>query len=200
MNIYHENQVPWPVGKAITPSHERKSGQFSVTLASAAERIEKQVGAFTKSGKPWRTSALWIYAEAKLGGRNRFLANQPRSFDPRVVVSFDIDGKPYAISADRLDAPEQNLAAIAAYIEAMRSQERYGIFTVEELLQSFSALPPPSSGLVTISPFAGLTTADAISALYRDLAKAAHPDMGGSDAAMALLNLQRDEALKAVTA
>jgi curved DNA-binding protein CbpA len=38
------------------------------------------------------------------------------------------------------------------------------------------------------------TTAAAIDAAYRELAATAHPDRGGSDAAMARLNLARDQA------
>ncbi|MBL8060613.1 MAG: hypothetical protein JNK63_07875 [Chthonomonas sp.] len=202
MNFYCENQVPWPKGKPFT--QDRKSGQFrangrSISVGAAADRVRAAVSAFTKPGKNWRTTELWIYVDgAKVGARGEFLYNQPASVPPQVVVSFDLDGEGYTIAVDKLDDAGQNLAAIAQYIESLRATERYGVFTVRELLQTFAALPASGGFPRPVSPFDGLRTRKEVNDLWRDLSRSAHPDTGGSNEAMALLNLQRDEALERV--
>lgn len=191
MKVYHETQVPWPARKPVTIDRKYgtfRTGGWPIKLAEGAQR-EKAVIAFS-TRKEWRTTELWIYAEGQLGAKGRFLANQRTGLDPRVVVSFDIDGVGYLIAVDRLNDAAQNLAAIAAYIEGLRAQERYGIFTAEELLQNFAALPPPAS------PFDGLKSEDEIVTLYRKLAKDAHPDHGGTHETFTQLLHQRDEAIR----
>jgi DnaJ-class molecular chaperone len=48
---------------------------------------------------------------------------------------------------------------------------------------------------MTGDPFAGLLRAEEVRARFRELAREAHPDAGGSDAAYAELTLWRDAAL-----
>jgi hypothetical protein len=202
MMVYHANQVPWPVGKPRTS--DRKFGKFKtqerpLNISLAAERVERAVRAFTPSGKNLRTKELWMYADAELGARLRFLSNQRPGRDPAVVVRFDLDGKEYVIATDRFTDAAQNLGGIAAYIESVRAQERYGIFEVEDML-GFAALPAPSSAVrrhwtdvLGLESNAAIPT---IQAQYRKLAAKCHPDAGGSAEAMAELNDARDEALK----
>lgn len=180
MNVFHEIQVPWPSNKPETVT--RKSGPFQTNMSDAATRVEASVSAFTRNGKPWRTSELWIYSECALGARGKFIANQKGLIDPRVFVTFDLDGRQYNIATDRYLEPWQNLAGIAEYIKAIRAQERNGIFTAEEMMSSFAALPPTNDW------FSGCTTIAAAQAIYRDLAKANHPDVGGDEATMARIN------------
>lgn len=191
MNVYHESQVPWPASKAKTSSRNR--GQFQTNLADACTRIEKAVSAFTRPGQGWRTSELWIYADAQLGAQNRFLANQRSSVDPAVVVRFDLDRTTFTIATDRFTDAAQNLAGIAAYIESVRAQERYGIFEVTEML-SFAALPAPNQW------FAGCATRAEIETRYRELAMEHHPDRNGGDTAtMAEINEAKALAMQAVS-
>lgn len=182
MNVFHENQVPWPADKPVTA--ERKNGPFRTSMSDAATRIETEVGAFTRPGKNWRTTELWIYADADLGARNRFLANQKGLRDPRVAVQFDLDGKTYKIVADRYFEPWQNLAGITEYIKAIRAQERNGIFSADEMMASFAALPPKRRW------FAGLKSREAVTDRYRELAKKHHPDAGGNSDDMAAINAE----------
>lgn len=176
MNVYHENQVPWPTGRPYTA--ERKNGPFKVSLATAIARVEQAVSAFTKARSDWRTEELWIYVDgAELGARNRFLSNQ-RNATPAVAIRFDLDGATYNIVADRYNTPEQNLAGIAAYIESVRAQERNGIFTTEEMLHTFAALPAGKEWWEVLG-VARSCTRSAAEAAYRSLVKTHHPDAGG---------------------
>jgi len=193
MIVEHENQVPWPAGRGITAS--RKSGPFKTNMTDACERIEREVGAFTRAGRDWRTRSLRIYAECQLGVRNRFLANQRGLLDPRVAVEFDLDGQQYIIVADRYVEPWQNLCGIAEYIKAIRAQERNGIFTADEMFASFAALPSARSrhwSEVLMVPKSA--TREQIDRAYRELVRKLHPDVGGDHEEMVLLNVAYDQA------
>lgn len=183
MNVYHETQLAWPKGKLKTPQDKRKNGQFKTTLANALSRVEAAVRAF--SGKVWRTKSLTIYLDGgELGSRNAFLGRS-RFRSPAVSVEFDLDGKTYCLATDNLTTPEQALCGIAVAIEGIRAQERYGIFTAEEMLQGLSALPPVSTWRDILGNPKTLEQAEN---MYRELAKSAHPDAGGSHDAMTKLN------------
>lgn len=176
MTVYHENQVPWPRNRPYC--QDRKNGPFKVSIATATARVEQAVAAFILRGKGSRTKELWIYIDgAEVGARNRFLSNQ-RNASPAVAVRFDLDGHTYNIAADRYNTPEQNLAGIAAYIESVRAQERNGIFTVEEMLHTFAALPAGREWwrVLGVQPDA---TQDVAEAAYRALVLKFHPDKGG---------------------
>mgnify|MGYP000848334633 CR=1 FL=1 len=126
-----------------------------------------------------RTNELWIYVEgAEVGARSRFLSNQ-RKASPAVAVRFDLDGRTYNIAADRYSAPEQNLAGIAAYIESVRAQERNGIFTVEEMLHTFAALPDGRRSWWEVLDVPRDAPVSVAEAAYRALAFCCHPDVGG---------------------
>lgn len=177
MNVYHENQVPWPANKPETKT--RKSGPFTTNMSDACKRIEKEVAAFTRAGKNWRTKEVWIFADADLGVKNRFLSNSKGLRDPKVSVRFDLDGAEYNIAADAYFEPWQNLVGIAKYIESIRAQERNGIFTAQEMMASFAALPAPQKlkpwfQVMRLGEGASL---EAIEAAYRFLAKQHHPDV-----------------------
>ena len=179
MRIFHENQVPWPAGREVTT--DRKSGPFQTNMANACDRIESELSAFTKSGQQWRVTEVWIFADANIGAKGRFLVNSPGYRDPRVAVKFELDGAEYQIAADRYHEPWQNLAGIAEYIKAIRAQERNGVFTAKEMMAAFAALPGPRRW------FDGCEDPDR---RYLELAKQHHPDAGGEPAIMAEINAE----------
>lgn len=182
MKFFHETQVPWPPHKPRTIN--RKKGQFKVASISAgAERVRQEVDRFTPAAKSWRTTELWIFAPGQLGASNRFLANHPKALDPAVVVTFDLDNQSYSIACDTYTLAEQNLAAIAEHIKSLRAAERYGVETIHDLLRNHLALPAATNW------FEGCEGAE-ISARYRELVKAHHPDRGGDPSIMAEINAQ----------
>jgi hypothetical protein len=188
MRVFHEPSVNWPPSKPETAWQARKDGQFQVTgLAQAAERVENQVSMFTKKGRNhvWRTTDLWIYAGGLLTKQGRFLNNQKASIDPRVVVEFDLDGKPYSIACDRYTSAAQNLCAIAAVIEGFRTNERHDVLTIHQLMQSVSALPATSSAKVRgwweVLALPRNAPREDIETKYKELARVRHPDAGGND-------------------
>jgi hypothetical protein len=103
------------------------------------------------------------------------------------------------IAVDRYDKAEDNLQAIHHIIEARRVELRHGTLAlVRASFRGFRALPPPPDAKTwreVLDYGEAPAVADRINAQYRKLAASAHPDKGGSDAAMAALNKARDQAL-----
>ena len=197
MNTYHKASLPWPAHRKHTPSGDRKYGQFKkggclINLYHACARVEKSVAAFTGQRKLWRTEELWIYADGKIGVNGTFLANS-RCADPSVVVSFDMDGKGFTIACDTYTDAAQNLAAIAAYIEGLRAQERYGVATLGEMLTAHAQLPQRRSWRDILGNPA--TRAEA-HARRNEIARAHHPDMGDPSSYLAEINAAYDIAVK----
>ncbi|MFA7250480.1 MAG: DnaJ domain-containing protein [Dehalococcoidia bacterium] len=98
--------------------------------------------------------------------------------------------------AGQLDVAS-NLRVLYLGIESIRMNERRGIDPT--LMKSaYLQLDVPSTGWPAVLGVSQSASRDEIQAAYRAAAKTAHPDAGGSDAAMAALNRARDEALAAV--
>jgi hypothetical protein len=92
------------------------------------------------------------------------------------------------MACDRYDEVSQNVAAIAAHIEATRRIERYGVATAAETLQAFEALPAPFDAVRDWRKILGdCDTVTGVRDAWRAKAQEAHPDKGGHHAAMAAL-------------
>lgn len=188
MKIYCETQVPWPADRPHTDQNERRWSNFKCeSTGDGATRVIDALTQLDRHKGTNRVGEVWIYAEGKLGARNRFLANGAWN-EPGVVVTFELDGKPYSIAADIYKLPGHNLAGIAAYIDGIRAQERHGIVSAKEQLQ-FAALPAPGEPAKRhwseVLGVAATSKPDRIHAAYRILAKTLHPDnaqTGNADA------------------
>lgn len=105
------------------------------------------------------------------------------------------------IAVDRYPKVEDNLQAIHHVLEARRTEMRHGgLHIVRQTFKCFVALPAPEGAKPwrDILGLQGPVNKQQINDAYRNLAKAAHPDGGGSKEAMATLSRARDEALEAV--
>ena len=117
--------LAWPVGKPRTPTHARKNGRFSkygqsMTNATAAERVEAELDRLGA-----RYPLISSNVEVTLSGRLRSGARTPE--DPGICIYFQLSGKPYAMACDRYTTVADNLAAVAAHIDATRAIERHGV-------------------------------------------------------------------------
>lgn len=124
-------------------------------------------------------------------------ANRAQPNDRGVAVYFLRRGRQMVFACDRWQKIEDNMRAIEKTIEAVRGIDRWGASEMlERAVQAFEALPAPKScwDILGLRPGA---SADDVSRAYRDKARRAHPDAGGSSSAMAELNRARDEALSA---
>lgn len=104
------------------------------------------------------------------------------------------------MAIDRYDKVADNLAAVAATLEAMRAIERHGGAAIlDRAFTGFTALPPPRADrpwweVLGLDPSA---SKDEIRAAYRRLVSTVHEAKGGSQEQMAELNVARDRGLAA---
>lgn len=185
--------LQWPAHKPRLRSWERKSGTFkaegrSITVDAAFQRIQYELDRI--GGK---NPLVSTNVELRVDGRPRMDRSPPS--DPGVCLYFDLKGKPYALACDAYQTVPQNLAAVAAHLEATRAIERHGVATASEMFTAFVALPQPKRWFEVLGVESSATLAAAEQA-YRQKARTAHPDQGGSTAAMAELNAARDAARK----
>ncbi len=125
--------------------------------------------------------------------------------DPGAAVYWEdpFNQTPRVMAIDRYDDVADNLAAIAATLEAMRAIDRHGGAEIlDRAFTGFTALPNPAKrrtwrDLFGYAPHERPSAED-IKARYRELAQSRHPDRGGSDQAMAEINVAKQEADRAI--
>ena len=117
--------------------------------------------------------------------------------DPGVAVYFKRKGRDVVLACDQYGEIHDNMRAIGKTAEAMRGIERWGASDMlDRAFTGFEALPAPEQWWQVLG-VSERATPDEINAAYRRLAATAHPDQGGTDAAMARLNAARDAGRKA---
>jgi hypothetical protein len=190
----------WPRNRTRSKARFSSGGGKSVTISDGLNRLN---GELRRLGVPdWN---VIISSNLVLGQRGMPLANQAEPKDPGVAVYFKLRKQDRVLACDRWYRVAENLAAIAAHIDAIRRVDRYGVGTLDQAFAGYDALPPP--GAANRPPWRKVlgiaedenTSAEAINAAYRDLARKFHPDVpGGSHEAMAQLNEARDAALQEI--
>lgn len=192
--------LQWPAGRARKTS--RRSGAFKVKddrgwmvpigLPAALDRLDREVLLLGGVG-PVLSSDVQRTIRGGLVGTHDPL-------DPGAALYFTMGGEPFVLACDTFTAVAQNVAALAAHIEATRAITRYGVATAAEALEAFRMLPPPGPenrpprpwhDVLGVQPDAPL---EVIDAAFRALAAKAHPDKGGTAEAMADLTRARADA------
>ena len=170
--------------------------------------------------KPARFNSTWPRTLAKLGNEVRLLGGTPPIIssnvplkrdgfpyadmsqdpipDPGVAVYFSLKQRPRVMARDTHPTVHENLHSLALTIEAMRAIERYGgALMLERAFEGFAALSAPRRrewwDVLGLSPNASRPE---IEEKHRRLAKANHPDHGGTTEAMAEINDAKAAALK----
>lgn len=192
--------LQWIAGRPRTPDRDRKdalwrSGGRSLTLTEGRRRLGEQLGAITKAGRSWRTTSIVLSTNIRFtaaGTRDQNVSRRDPD-DPGVALYFELDGQPLALACDRWSTVQDNIAAIAAHIEALRGQERWGVADLRQAFAGHVALPAPEQWwqILGVDRHASIAEAEAA---WRTRMRDAHPDHGGTDQAAARLNWARDEA------
>lgn len=194
--------LTWPSGWKRTASHARKPGPFrnekragnELTVADAADRV---VEALRLMGvRDWNAPIISTNVEPTLNGRPR--SGQAKPSDPGAAVYWHKDTKEThrVMAVDRYTTVEQNLAALAATLSAMRAIERHGgAVILERAFLGFAALPAPNTWRAVMRLGEGSTpTIEFVRGVYRMLSRTRHPDTGGSESEMKELNWAMAEA------
>lgn len=179
------------------PRAPRKAdSRFKTALSSALKNVRSSVHLFANdTGR--KVENLVISSNVTLGVE--------RPTDTGVAVWFVWDEMQVCIAVDRYAKVEDNLQAIHHILEARRTEMRHGgLSIVRATFRGFMALPaPPKKSwrrVLGVEPSFFTTDTQTINNLYHTAAKRAHPDAGGSDAAMAELNQARADALNEIGA
>ena len=183
--------LTWPEG---LPRTERKaSSQFRTSLSAAINNVKKSLAAFgTDTGRRVED----VSVTSNVAGIS---FGPPK--DTGVAVWFTWEGAQRCIAVDRYPKVEDNLQAIHHILEARRTEMRHGgLHIVRQTFKGFVALPAPADAKPwrEVLGLTGPVTAEQVKAAYREKAKSAHPDTGGSREQMAALSRARDEALQAI--
>lgn len=182
-------------GKAGGRSGERWIPARALTVQEALSRVLTEL---ERMGIERDDIVISTNVPTRMDGMPRSGAAEPR--DPGVAVYWEERaGARRVMAVDRYDRVADNLAAVAATLDAMRSIERHGgAMVLERAFTGFTALPAPDTKRTWWDVLQ--CSRDASSAVirtqYRRLASDHHPDRGGDPARMAELNAARDEALK----
>ncbi len=186
----------WPEGWPRTEASKRAFGRFSkksnsgwnkdITLSQAVNRVLNELGMFTRVGRPYRVNPNHAIISSMLVLRNDGLprSGQRTPSDPGVAVYFELDGNPQVVPCDQYSKIEQNIAAVAATLSALRTLERHGSGIMERAFTGFAALPDPNQekpwweffGYKECPEDVPLTV---FKQIYHRLARQYHPDTNG---------------------
>lgn len=180
--------LAWPAG--FPRSKSREKSKFRTSFDDARKNVAKSLIAFgADSNKAISDPVL---------STNVDMLGRVKDGDPGVAVWFVWDGMQICIPVDRYQSSAENLQAIHHVLEARRVELRHGTLAlVRATFTGFLALPSPTSPWETLGLRPGASAA-AIDEAYREKAKTAHPDAGGSAAAMTALNQARDAAKREI--
>jgi hypothetical protein len=169
---------------------------------TVADGVTRVLETLQKMGLPdVDATIISTNVEPRLDGLPR--SNRGEPSDPGVAVYWrDAKGRKKCMAVDRYDRVADNLAAIAATLEAMRAIERHGGAEIlERTFLGFAQLPERNSRpwRIVLGVAGDRVTREFIEAQFKSLARVRHPDAGGSQDAMAELNAARAQALTEVS-
>lgn len=186
--------LQWPSGwpratqrKSAPFGQKGSSGRVELTVAAARERLAGELD-LLKAGLPILSTNI----ELRIDGQPR--SGQPEPRDPGAAVYFQLDRQPTVLACDKWDRVADNIAALAKHIEALRGIDRWGVGTAKQAFAGYQALPAPEQWWQVLGISERASRAE-IEAAFRAKAKVAHPDHGGSHAAMARLNAAREQGI-----
>ena len=148
----------WPAGWKRTAAADRRRAQFSkisrsynerrLTTHDGIKRVMEKIRAFTRTGRAWVIDPDSVIISTNMPTRidGGIRADARRPDDVGVAVYWtDEHGKRKCIAVDHYDSVGDNLAAIAATLDAMRAIERHGGAQVQDkAFTGFTALPAPT--------------------------------------------------------
>lgn len=181
-------KLDWPVARPRTADRQNalwKHEGGRVPYGVALRRLHNQCLMTTRPGQDWRIVEMILTRGPSLPG------GRPPT-DPGAAFYFEFDGRPHVLACDKWARLADNVSAIAAHIEALRGQERWGVADLAQAFAGHVALPAPEQWWQILGVASSADSA-AIDAAWRARMRDAHPDRGGTDAAAARLNAARDQ-------
>lgn len=207
--------LTWPAAWPREEAATRRFGKFGtrstapgrswaslndITVAEATRRLFAELDRMRVNRE---TIILSTDLRLRIDGQPRSDQAAPRDPGAAVYWNDPETGAPRCIAIDIYSKVADNIAALAATIDAMRAIERHGgAVVLERAFTGFTALPGPIvAGMATpwwivLELNTKTPTRDQIAAAYKRLASQHHPDKGGSTERMAEINKAREQALR----
>jgi hypothetical protein len=188
--------LQWPTGWRRTPGDGRRGASFTryrkqLSIADGVQRVLQEL---ERIGAGREDVVISTNVELRLDGLPRSDRMEPG--DPGAAVYWRSGSSTKVMAADHYERVADNLAALAATLEAMRAIERHGGAAIlERAFAGFAALPAPTEWWRVLGVDRHCTREEA-KAAYRRLASQHHPDRGGSADKMAELNAAQERALQ----
>lgn len=199
--------LAWPVGWKRTQPGDRVPGHFGTRKASMpggykmlrditiAEATDRLLSEMIRMGIPRNDIVVSTNLVLRMDGLPR--SEQRAPADPGAAVYWRDGAHQRCMAIDRYRSVEDNLAAIAATIEAMRAIERHGgAVILDRAFAGFAALPAP--GARSWREVLGFMNEDrpslaAVKERYRRIASESHPDKHPDDpeAARRMVDINR---------
>ena len=190
--------LQWPEGWKRIPPGERQAGRFGKRTTkpgrsfsttedlSVHDAVGRVLAELERMAIGRDDVVISTMLRVRLDGLPR--SDQKSPADPGAAVYWqEPAGARRCIAIDRYTTVEDNLAAIAATLDAMRAIERHGGAAIlERAFTGFTALPAPGAAREwwEVLGFASTqVTHDQVLAAYRRLRSERHPDRGGTAAA-----------------
>lgn len=177
-----DSLLDWPEGIERTPPGERENTtKFSSNFSRSKKDLRKE---FDRMGADeWRI-------EDVSGSHG----------DPGVIVRWKMDGEEYAAACDAYENKKDNLREAYLWVHETRMRSDRPVETAEDdfaaaKLPSGDATPAPEvppNVVLEVSPNASDET---VKEAYREKAKSAHADQGGSNEQMKRLNRAKEAML-----
>lgn len=183
----------WRNGQQVTVA-ARKTTTAPINVVDAADRLERQLELLGAADAILSTNQA-----LRLDGRPKAGLADPA--DPGAAVYFRLSHHDRVLACDKWDRVADNVAALAAHIDALRRIDRYGVGTLDQAFTGYVGLPAKGETWRTTLGFGPevVVTKDLIEIAFRMRARAAHPDaQGGSHDAMAALTAAKAEGLESL--
>lgn len=184
--------LSWPTGWARTEARHRKRATFGtrrpgewkkeLSVLEATRRLSAEL---LRLGTPGN-EILSTNLRTRMDGLPA--SGQVEPSDPGVAVYFDLAGVPTVFACDRWTRVADNIAAIAAHVEALRAVERYGVGTMDRAFAGYAALPPTHEDWWLVLGVRQDADPGTVKEAYRTLLMAHHPDRGGDPDLMSKIN------------
>lgn len=173
--------------RGLDESYLRYTTKDRLTVAGGRDRVLIEL---ERMGAQADTVVISTNVELRRDGLPMSGRRDPE--DPGVAVYWIRGGQARCMAVDRYDTVADNLAAIAATLDAMRAIDRHGSAEIlDRAFSGFVALPAPEQPFQVLGVSATASD-DEIERAYRRLAAQHHPDRGGDAETMARINAARD--------
>lgn len=195
--------LSWPTGQIRTPSAARKTARFGVesegrrrplTLAAARGRLKEELRLI-------RATDIVVSTNIPIRKDGLPWARVSEPEDPGVAVYFRLKGSAHVLATDKWDTVAGNLGAVAAHIDALRGQARWGVGDLQQAFAGYRALPAMDAKKPwwQVLGFAEMPQ-DIITvrSKWMELARRHHPDRGGNPNQAAEINAAWNEASEAL--